>query len=569
MAITHTDVSIAANGDIRWTGGGATYYTVLELRRFLGDLADDAVSANDDYVDITSFTPAERSTDNIITLNDHTVNGGPQYNIDDAMAEHLYDGSITQKNGDEQYGGLVVVGALFGTTTLQIIQNNGYYDGVAPFWGTGINTDPANNILLRTLIKVRTSGANIDGKKIRVIAREWGHSYAEFSVTMGLGNATAAIFTVEDLNNATSSSVIGAMASITNVEGYQLIDLNNGAGNRPYYSKWTKGTEEINDLFEYTKWASVRGATGTLHGITGDLFRGITTQWDYTGEATGPFVEDEILAWGSGTTAGTGLLLALKDDGTTGTHWIQLLTGVNPSLGAIVTGLSSAAEGQVWHAVTTRSVSPTFFGVSTGNSIIGAFGIGVNAGDLTSLDKLFDLTNTQQQPPNNVTFTVSSVLSGEDYVLVGPATGASNDLLYYAQLSASGTNATGATVLHVQETIPLDSPVTGTVRGWNAAKYDRNEYDSFSGNTFSITGAGLPATVVTGADVWISYIDRLATGTTAGTTTSESFVIVFSSPRNVFIRVRDGGVSPIKTFESPGTIGSAGGAVSAIRTSDL
>ena len=34
MAILHTDVGVAANGDIRWSGASTTY-TVLELHRFL------------------------------------------------------------------------------------------------------------------------------------------------------------------------------------------------------------------------------------------------------------------------------------------------------------------------------------------------------------------------------------------------------------------------------------------------------------------------------------------------------------------------------------------------------
>jgi hypothetical protein len=87
------------NGDIRWTGGATPNYTVLELHRFLQDLADDAQAAGNDLVDITSDTPSVRSTDNIITLNS-------PYNIDDTMAEHLYAGSITQDNGDTVYSGL-------------------------------------------------------------------------------------------------------------------------------------------------------------------------------------------------------------------------------------------------------------------------------------------------------------------------------------------------------------------------------------------------------------------------------------------------------------------------------
>ena len=73
MAI-QDDFSIAANGDIRYTGTTATY-TVLELHRYLQDYADNEGYTGDDILDISDQTPSDRSTDNIITL----ING---YNID-------------------------------------------------------------------------------------------------------------------------------------------------------------------------------------------------------------------------------------------------------------------------------------------------------------------------------------------------------------------------------------------------------------------------------------------------------------------------------------------------------
>ena len=95
MAI-EDDFTVDLNGDIRYTGGGSTYYTVLELHRFLQSLADDPQMAGNDLLDITSSDPSDRSTDNIITLNS-------PFNIDDDAAEQLYDGSITQLDGDVVY----------------------------------------------------------------------------------------------------------------------------------------------------------------------------------------------------------------------------------------------------------------------------------------------------------------------------------------------------------------------------------------------------------------------------------------------------------------------------------
>jgi len=125
MAIAD-DFSVAVNGDIRHIAN-TDHYTVLELHRFLQGLADDEEAGGNDLVDITSLTPSERSTDNIITL----INN---YNIDDDASEYLYGGSITQAGGDTVYSGLRVLGAVNNTDTqVQIVQNNDYYNTTSPW----------------------------------------------------------------------------------------------------------------------------------------------------------------------------------------------------------------------------------------------------------------------------------------------------------------------------------------------------------------------------------------------------------------------------------------------------
>ena len=141
---------------------------------------------------------------------------------------------------------------------------------------------------------------------------------------------------------------------------------------------------------------------------------------------------------------------------TAGTKmWIQILTGVIPTDGQTITGASTATCA-VDVTVTERSVAAPFFGVSTGSSIIGAFGVGVEILDLSASDKLFDLTNSQIVPPNNVTFTVTGLVSGEDRVLVGPEAAG---VIEVDQFVTSGT-LVGATVTAVvlSTTIPTDTP---------------------------------------------------------------------------------------------------------------
>lgn len=555
MAI-QDDISVAANGDIRHTGASSATYTVIEFHRFLQDLADDAVASGDDLLDITYATPSERSTDNIITLNS-------PYNIDDTLAQYLYDGSITQKNGDEIYSGLVVVGSVVSGTQLQIIQDNQI---LSSYWGTGLNQDPAANILLRIMVKTRTGGVDIDGKRLRVQARELGDTYSEFSLTAGLGNSTAAIFTSTDLNNPDDHATISAFTGISNVEGLNLIDVSGDDNNEKYYSKWTKGSNTINDLYQWTKDITRRGTTDTLYGMNGELFRGITHAFSYDGESGGPFSQNEILTFGNGATAA---LLALDDNGTTGDMYVQLLTGTAPSDNDTITGGTSGATANVNGSVSSKTVSPEFLGVSTGSSIIGAYGVGIEATDLTNNDQLFDLTGTLQVPPNYVTFIVGGLVSGEDRVLVGPADGTGNlDVDQFTLATALTTD--NITSVQVNSTIPSDTPSSGYIRVLDDdGVYRRLHYSSYSGDTFTIDstdGNEDFGTVNASANnnVFIAYIDDVYDGTTA----TDRFTSVYGSDRSLFIRVRDGGSTPIKTFETTATLTSGGGTTTVIRTSD-
>lgn len=636
MALDASDWTVSTGGDIRWTGAGtASNVTVLEMHRFLQDLADDAVASGDDLLDITDDTPSDRATDNIISLL-------LPYNIDDTAAEHIFDGSVSQDGGATLYSGLVVVGSVEAGTELQLVQDN---ELLTSYWGAGLNTDPAANILLRIMVKTRSGGVDIDGKRVRVRAAELGDTYAEFSATLGSGNSTAAIFTGVDLNNPTGAAALANYDQFNNVEGYQQIDINADGSDEDYYAKWSIGggttpaLPTINDLYEYTKYIQRRGSATTVYGIAGELFRGVTAQWGYDAEtgaapattdkhswgtfldlgtiSSGPYTVGEIVTgsvsgakgrvlsadasneslvvytesgtWqisetvtgassgASATTSaspvgqavggGESLLLAVDDNGSDGTFWVQLLRGNNPANDVVLyKSADHTATVTVDGAVTGRTLPPALLGASTGSSVIGGFGVGIEPTALTAQDQLFDLTNTLRVPPNNVTFVVSGLVSGEDRVLVGPALGDSLKTDQFTTVSALTTN--NVTSVQLNSSIPTDTPSAGTIRLFdNDGIARRLEYSSYTGDTFTISTTNGNEDFGTvnadaGSNVFISYIDKLAGGT------SESFTGVYLSDRSLFIRVRDGGGTPIKTFETTGTLGSAGGSSTAIRTSD-
>lgn len=579
MAIAD-DFTVSQTGDIRYVGAahgatGAGYYTVIQFHRWLQDLADNAVASavSSDYLDITDNTPSERATDNYITL----ING---YNIDQTASEHLYDGSIVQAGGDEIYDGLVVIAAK--GMDLQIVQDgtiisSDFWNSV-PFGDTfkGINRDENNGISHRFMLKVRSAGADIDGRRILGQTREWGYTYSEFKVNgTARGNNVLALTYASDLNNSTVIGTIAGYTTITNlIEGYNGIDVDSNGTPEYYYSKWDRAGYPINTFYERMKWLTRTGSSSTLYGINGELFRGITHEVNLTTPRSGTFNAYEKVTWGTGATAGEGQMLAINST-TAGTKmWIQLLKGVAPSGSVLITGFTSSATATYAGTLLERTLSFPFCGVSTGSALIGSYGFSLEATDLTSSDKVFDLTNTQVTPPNYVTFTVNGLVSGEDYILVGPALGGVLDSAQFALNTTLSTD--NITSVVISTSIPADTPSSGYIRVEDDdGIFRRLHYSSWTGSTFTIDSTdgnedfgASRANATAGNDVFIAYIDTLADAT------SEAFqTIKATGTRDLYIRVRDGGTvnsTPIKTYEAVATLTTAPTQqTSAIRTPDL
>ena len=653
------------------TTAGAEYFTVIQLHRFLQDLADDASSSGDDLIDITNDTPSDRSTDNIIqlnagyTLDNGTVGGG------DPVWEHLYDGSIIEAQTGSIYDGLVVIAGE--GMDLQILQNgavltddwwNNVPNGVTA-GSHGLNRDVANGISHRFMLKVNNAGTEIDGRRIVGITREIGQTYSEFKINgTARGNNVLALTYTTDLNDTTDAS---ARSTINNVTwGYNGIDINNDTTNEFYYSEWNMATFNSKQFYERMKYLSacetaLGGGTGTnatphsaaFYGMDANIFRGITHEITVggTGSPSGTFgtangthnSQPEAVSW----TGGTGQLLAVDNTASASTTkmWIQLLTGAAPTTdGVAITGGTSGAVVYANGTTVERTITTPFCGSSTGTALIGAYGFAIEYADTTNSDLFRALDNNTYQPPNNVSFSVGGVIHDEDRVLVGPDSGSGALQVDQCQVAtgeaitvtagsvSSATTGAGVVVLASNvETIGTgqpsakDTPATGTIRVLDAnGIYQIINYTGFTAGSGEIdftgcTGAGT-WTAAAANDSFISYIDTLALGLTvtagsfvtdveyeiktAGTTdftligaadsnvgtrftatgagtgtgdayqvsTTASFNAVYDSDRALFIRVRDGGtdgdLTGIKTFETTGTLGSAGGSTTAIRTSD-
>lgn len=572
MAIVTTDWSVTrSTGAIRYIGddhGGASpsWATVIEFHRWLQGLADDASSLLDDEIDITDELPSSRSTDNIIRLLGI-------YNIDDTAAEHLYDGSIIQGTGGTEviYDGIVNFGNA--GVVIQLHQNGVVL--VDDWWNSlaGLNADSTQGISHRFMIKVRTAGADIDGRRLIGTTREYGKTYGEFGINgTSRGNNVLALNNATDLNNGTVEGTVATWTGITNsTEGFTQINVDNAGGTEDYYSEWNTNqpTRTINDFYERMKYLTRDGSASTIYGINGELFRGITHEVNVGATRTGTFSAVEAVSW----SGGTGQMFAVDSVGTATKMWIQLLTGVAPTDTQVITGGTSSATCATSGAPVDRSslIQKPFIGQSTGTAIIGSYGVGIETTDLAATDKVFDLTNTQVTPPNNVIFTVSGVVSGEDRILVAPWDGSATDnegnpAIDKAQLTL-GTTLSGAaeTAVVVSTAIPADTPAAGDIRiQLDSGIYREVPFTSWTGSTFTIASTDFQSSLAatTPRNVWIAYIDKEATAT------SEAVTVVYSADRDFVVIVRDGGGTPIKEFISSATLGSTGGSITAIRTSD-
>lgn len=562
-----TKIIAYEGGDHDGSGGTPSYSTVIQFHRWIQGLADDAVAVGDDELDITNTDPSRRSTDNIITL----ING---YTIGDTEAEHLFDGSIIYSGGDEIYDGIVNFGN--SDVQIQLLQDGSITtDDWWNYAGAGLNADAQAGISHRFMIKTRTAGADVDGRRIIGTARRFGYTYSEFTINgTARGNNVLALTDADDLNNATIEGTVSGWVGITNTEGYVGLDVDNNGVDEYYYSEWNRDTYTINQFYERMKWLTREGSTETIYGLNGEVFRGITHQIAVTDLTSGAWVEPEAVSWGTGATAGTGQLLAIDNtvSGSATVMYIQLLTGVIPAANTI-TGATNSATATAG-TVTERTISKPFCGASTGSAIIGAYGLGIEVLDLTSADKVTNLNNVVVPPPNYVTNTVGGLVSGEDRVLVGPWDGAATDTngdpaITKDQLSLdTALVADGITSVVVTEAIPSDTPADGYIRVTDDLGFERRlHYSEWDTSTFTIDTADgnedfLGDEAAIANDVWIAYIDIEATASTA------TFTSVQSASRDLVVLVRDGGGTPIKQFISSWAQTSSDGTITAIRTSD-
>ena len=245
--------------------------------------------------------------------------------------------------------------------------------------------------------------------------------------------------------------------------------------------------------------------------------------------------------------------------------WIQLLTGVAP------TGLITAAGGATatTSTVSERTISKPASGASTGSALIGAYGFGVATADLQDSDLMRDLDDATRQPPNNVQFDVTGLVSAEDYVLVAPTLGTDvngDPAIDETQMTIASPALTGVVTSITVNAIPNNTPASGTLRVIDDLGEKRLvTYSSYTGAVFTVTSIDFtaPDDATIGNGSYITYIDKLA-----GAATESANMIYTAPPTPVVVLVRDGKATPIKQFIQATNITATGGGAGAIRTTD-
>jgi hypothetical protein len=576
MALDSTKWEIRNDKKIRYIGGAhgsatANYVTVLELHRFLQDRADDGTMSADDFIDITVANPTDKKFDTIIQL----LNG---FELDDAYAtpasEFIYGGTIIQGAGGTEviYDGISIIANR--GVVVNVIQNNVVLTN--KFWNNtpsgesfnGINPDEANGLAMQFMVKVKSAGSLIDNGSLIFTTREWGKTYSEFRIpSTGRGKNSVPLTYSNDLNNVTAIGTIAGLADVTNVTaGYKAIDVNNDTVNEFYYSEWNRGANSINTFYEKIKHFTRNGETATLYGLAGQLFRGITHEVSVTTPRVSTIAEGVVATW----SGGTGQVLARDSAATATKLWIQLLTGVAPTAGQLITvGGGSVTAGAGTPSV-AKPVSTPMCGQSTGSSLVGAYGFSLEYADLAVNDKITALDGTTRQPPNNVTFTVNGVANGWR-VLVAPENGSGG--IKVDQLSNTALlNGAAVTSVQVDEAIPANTPATGTIRIQRTdGRYTSHPYSAVNTGTktFTITSHNFSTnTAPIGANIYIAYIDAAATGSSISFNTIQS-----GGAQTLYVSARFGGTpstysDSIKPAATTGSLGSTGGSATISSVSD-
>lgn len=201
------------------------------------------------------------------------------------------------------------------------------------------------------------------------------------------------------------------------------------------------------------------------------------------------------------------------------------------------------------------------FGTYAGGKFFGARGVwlkNVPSADIKNF-QLIDADGDVQNPPNQITATVSGLVSG-DRVGIFELTGVGGSINKTKYTSHATLNTVGGNTFECTANIAAGTPTAGYLRVVYAAGVeDLYTYTSWSGKIFSGVSPVLARTYDSGDTAYVPILDKQAA------LASEYNTLIYSADVPVLVKVRKYGILP---FEIETTITGLGMTQAAIRTVD-
>lgn len=445
------------------------------------------------------------------------------------------------------------------------------------------------------LIKVKEAGTEINGAQITVFLRHYpsGGSadlYDHFGIDLTSGGRNAVpLATSPDLNNTSTHAAVSAYNDIVVAFVNGTITYSAVSGSFTNLETVTGGTSGATGVF--IKQTTTTGAgTMTLGNVSGTFQSAETLTGGTSGKtATSSSTLTEAYITPKAFTQGTEYNYSVIIGCATRTlsqvyEYLKYLTRIGSTFTMYPTTTANGPvishttkQGQLYiRAHEDNQSSPTNvfspvkaspFGTFAGGKFFGAQGVWIE--NMASADiqafQLIDSAGNTRTPPNQQSITISNLLSGDRVAVFRTESGTT---IKKNMFTAASGNSSGNTTFVVNETIPSDTPTSGSIRvvdtsDTTSTRETRYTYTSWSGSTFAGLSPALDRTYTATDDTaYVPYIDTTSTGTSAIVT------VIYAADRTILVRVRRKAATAILPFETTGSFTSTGYSTSAIRTTD-
>lgn len=528
------------------------------------------------YVRDTRGTPAQISNGVAMTITDGTGSGNNSANS--LTGENLWSNIYTLGSIEEDDSQLIY-----------IEQNGSRIFSGSEWWPL------AGTRHIDVLIKVKEAGTEIDGARITVFLRHYpsgGNAdlYDHFGIDLTAGGRNAVpLATSPDLNNTTTTATVSGYSDITIAFVNGTLTYSATSGEFTNLEPVSQAVSGATGIF-LKQTTTTEAGTMTLGNVVGtfnntDVITGGTSGKTATSSSTLTQAYTMAKAFTQSSDYNYSVIIGCATRVLSQSYeYLKYLTRIGSTFTMYPTATAQGGaithttkQGQLYiRAHEDNQTSPNNiyspvkaspFGTFAGGKFFGAQGVWIEnmaAADVQNY-QLIDATGATRTPPNQQAITITNLLSGDRVAVFRTTSGTIIDKGMYT--AASGNNSGNSTFV-VNQTIPSDTPTSGSIRivdtsDTSATREVRYTYTSWSGSTFSGVSPTLDRTYTATDDTaYVPFID-----TTAGST-SQAVTVVYSTNRTILLRVRRKAATPILPFETTGTFGSTGYSTSAIRTTD-